>query len=318
MRFYYVLLPVVVLVLNNPALFAQCPTVNAGEDIYLCAPPTPTQLDGSIDGPYLDFMWSPTTGMVGSSTLTPIVTVTQNTKYVLKARGVDLGNNLINNGDFEAGNSGFSSDYIESPGNLYPEGVYEVLPNPQASHPNFSPCPDHTSGAGNMMAVNGAGMPNLNVWCQTVTVMPNTEYAFSAWVATLVSASPALLQFSINGSVIGPIFSPPPSTCNWVNFYTTWNSGSSSSATICIVNQNTTLGGNDFALDDIVFSPICTATDTVEVKIVNITAIANPPISVIPCEGANVSLNGIGSSTGTDISYNWKRPTATSFPGKIP
>src|SRR5690606_23485980 len=130
---------------------AQCPiTVNAGEDIYLCAPPTPTQLNGSIDGDYLNFFWTPTTGMSGANTLTPTVNVNSTISYVLTARAADMGNNLIINGDFESGNSDFTSDYIYNPGDLVPEGYYDVIDNPQADHPGFAACDDHTSGDGNM------------------------------------------------------------------------------------------------------------------------------------------------------------------------
>lgn len=297
-------------------LHAQCPPIDAGDDLYLCFPPGPANLNGSIDGPYIDFEWTPTNGLIGTNTLTPTVITTQNMTYYLKVRGVDLSNNLILNGDFEGGNFGFWSDYVYSPGDLWPEGVYDVLPNPQAAHANFSPCPDHTSGSGNMMAVNGAGTPGLNVWCQTVPVTPNTEYAFSAWVTTLVSSSPALLQFSINGDIIGPIFNAPSTTCTWLNFYTTWNSGGNTTATICIVNQNTVLGGNDFALDDIVFSPICEVIDSVKVNIVNIKAVAAPAISMIPCEGAEITLNGTGSSVGPDIYYQWETPNGNIVSGE--
>ncbi len=316
MRCLYVPTLFAILFFTVSTLQAQCPTIDAGEDLYLCFPPGPANLNGSIDGPYLDFMWTPTTGLAGTQTLTPTVLTTQNAIYVLKVRGVDLGNNLIQNGDFESGNSNFWSEYLYSPGDLWPEGVYDVLPNPQTAHANFAPCTDHTSGSGNMMAVNGAGAPNLNVWCQTVPVMPNTDYAFSAWVTTLVSSSPALLQFSINGSTIGPIFGAPASTCTWANFYTTWNSGANSSATICIVNQNTVLGGNDFGLDDIVFSPICVVTDTVRVNIINIQATASPAISTIPCEGATITLSGVGSSTGQDISYFWETANGNIVSGE--
>ncbi|MEI6408283.1 MAG: T9SS type B sorting domain-containing protein [Bacteroidota bacterium] len=289
----------------HTSVYAQCPiTVNAGEDIYLCAPAPPTQLDGQIDGDYLSFAWSPTTGMTGANTLNPTVTISQTTTYVLTAKAANLNNNLINNGDFEGGNSGFSSDYLYNPGDLVPEGLYDILPNPQADHPGFAPCPDH-SGGGNMMAVNGAGTPNQDVWCQTITVIPNTAYVFSAWVATLVASSPARLQFSINGSTIGPIFNAPGQTCVWQNFFATWNSGANSSATICIVNQNTVLGGNDFAIDDLLFAPVCTVTDTVKVNVISITATASPSIVTIPCDGAPVTLSGNGSSTGTNITYNW-------------
>ncbi|MFN0177010.1 MAG: gliding motility-associated C-terminal domain-containing protein [Saprospiraceae bacterium] len=285
---------------------AQCPiTVNAGEDVYLCAPPTPTQLNGDISGDYLNFIWSPTTGMTGSNTLTPTVTVSQTTNYVLSATAPDFANNLVDNGDFEQGNSGFTSDYTYSPGNLVPEGLYDVIDNPQDDHPGFSPCTDHTSGSGNMMVVNGAGSPNQNVWCQTVNITPNTQYVLSAWVTSVVASSPAQLQFNINGMPLGGIFNAPGGTCNWQQFFQTWNSGGNTSATICIVNQNTQLGGNDFALDDIVFAPVCSVTDTVTVHVISISAAVSPPLLTLPCEGATAQLSGVGSSTGPNIIYEW-------------
>ena len=290
----------------NFCLSAQCPiSVNAGDDIYLCAPAPPTDLNGDISGDYMNFNWSPTAGMTGATTLSPTVTVSQTTSYVLSASALDLNNNLVGNGDFEGGASGFDSDYTFSPGNLVPEGLYDVLDNPQNDHPGFAPCNDHTSGSGNMMVVNGAGTPNQNVWCQTISVTPNSQYVLSAWVTSVVSGSPAILQFSINGVTLGGVFNAPGGTCTWQNYFQIWNSGGNSSATICIVNQNTVLGGNDFALDDIVFSPLCTVTDTVKVFVLNINAVAAPNLVVLPCEGATVQLSGIGSSTGPDISYEW-------------
>jgi hypothetical protein len=41
----------------------------------------------------------------------------------LLAGGAPAWANLIVNGDFEAGNSGFSSAYAFSPGNIFPEGT---------------------------------------------------------------------------------------------------------------------------------------------------------------------------------------------------
>ena len=313
----YTLLTLSTVLLFLGRISAQCPiTVNAGEDIYLCAPPTPTQLNGDIGGDYLNFFWSPTSGMSGSNTLSPTVNINMTTSYVLTARAADYSNNLISNGDFEGGNSDFTSDYVYNPGDLVPEGFYDVINNPMSDHPGFAACMDHTSGGGNMMVVNGAGIPNQNVWCQTVSVMPNTQYVFSAWVTSVVAASPALLQFSINGSPLGNIFAAPGGTCNWQQFFQLWNSGPNSSATICIVNQNTTLGGNDFALDDIVFAPTCLVTDTVTVHIVSIAAAAAPALSFIPCDGANITLNGNGSSVGPNITYNWDTPNGNIVSGQ--
>ncbi|HNA31847.1 MAG TPA: PKD domain-containing protein, partial [Flavobacteriales bacterium] len=131
-----------------------------------------------------------------------------------------------------------------------------------------------------------------------------------------MAASPALLQFSINGSPLGNIFAAPGGTCNWQQFFQLWNSGSNSSATICIVNQNTTLGGNDFALDDILFAPTCMVKDTVTVHVVSVTAAASPAISFIPCDGASITLSGAGSSTGANITYNWDSPNGNIVSGQ--
>ncbi|MCC7245538.1 MAG: gliding motility-associated C-terminal domain-containing protein [Saprospiraceae bacterium] len=283
-----------------------CPiTVDAGPDIYICAPPSPVQLNGDVSGDFISYQWTPSSGLSNAFLLDPTANVTSNATYVLTGRGLDLNNNLVDNGDFEGGNSGFSSNYVYSPGDLWPEGVYDVLSDPNSAHTNFASCNDHTGG-GNMMCVNGASVANTPVWCETVNVMPNTTYVLSVWLCSVISSSPALLQFSINGSNVGGIFGASSTTCAWSNFYQTWNSGGSSSATICVVNQNTAVSGNDFALDDIVFSPVCTLTDTVQINVVNITAIASPTTVYIPCEGSNVTLSGTGSSTGPDIHYEWE------------
>ena len=63
----------------------------------------------------------------------------------------------------------------------------------------MSNCGDHTSGTGNMLLVNGSPTPDENVWKETVTVTPNTNYAFSTWIQALYPPNPAQLQFSING-----------------------------------------------------------------------------------------------------------------------
>lgn len=121
--------------------------------------------------------------------------------------------NLVVNGDFEAGNTGFTSDYTYcNTGNcLQPESFYAVGANPTFFHSAFVGN-DHTTGTGNLMIVNGAGTPNTNVWCQTITVTPNTQYLFSTWVSSMVANSPAILQFSINGITIGSAFNAPAVT----------------------------------------------------------------------------------------------------------
>jgi CARDB len=160
--------------------------------------------------------------------------------------------NLIVNGDFEAGNTGFSTQYFR--GSLLAPQTYDILRNPRDGHPSAASFGDHTSGSGLMMAVNGAERANVLVWSQTVSVVPNTDYSFSSWVASWTSGPGDLsilanLDFSINGSSLGASLAPDPVGV-WQRFTAGWNSGANTSATIRIIDLH--IGhGNDFALDDI-------------------------------------------------------------------
>jgi gliding motility-associated-like protein len=182
-----------------------------------------------------------------------------------------LGTNIVSNGDFSSGNSGFGTDYTVGMGGTWGAisnpGTYLVTTNANLAHNNFSNCVDHTSGTGNMMVINGADIPNQNVWCQTVAITANTDYEFSTWIQNYDLPNPAQLSFFINGVQIGATFSPTTAGCTWQNFFEIWNSGAATSAQICIVNQSLAGGGNDFALDDISFSPLCTAGDTLTIAI---------------------------------------------------
>ena len=176
------------------------------------------------------------------------------TALVLAASGAQAAS--LVNGNFEAGNTGFSSDYgyvAPTFNALYPEGIYTVGSNPNAVHDQWSSFGDHTTGSGLMMIVNGAPEPNQWVWQETgITVAQNTDYFFSTWVASSHPANPAHLDFAINGSVIGSL-TAAPTTGLWQQFYGTWNSGSSTTADLALVNNNTVRFGNDFVLDDVAF-----------------------------------------------------------------
>ena len=159
------------------------------------------------------------------------------------------------NGDFESGNSNFSSSYTYSPGDLSADRTYTVDINPQASQPLFSSCGDHTTGSGNMMVVNGAQNPNVVIWSQTVAVSPNQTYDFSVWATSVFVTSlsaPAQLQFLINGSAVGEL-QLLGDACQWQPFTASWASGVNTTATLSIIDLNTAPFGNDFALDDVSF-----------------------------------------------------------------
>jgi hypothetical protein len=164
--------------------------------------------------------------------------------------------NLVVNGNFEAGNTGFETGYLYSPTNTWPEGTYTVDSNPYNTHSLFASYGDHTTGYGNMMVVNGAPVSNVTVWEQTVSVSPNTDYEFSLWLSkcTPVLYNRAQLEYFINGTSIGTNYAPE-TTGEWVEFSQLWQSGLSTTATIRIVDRETAYYGNDFAIDDISFVP---------------------------------------------------------------
>jgi len=297
------------LVCNNIHAQIACTTINLADTVYAC-PNSSVQLIASLTIPTgdvaLDTIWSPSIGLSDTDSITTVATIgTTPTKYFLNIRTLTL-SNLVNNGDFSAGNTGFSSSYRDTsgPSSLYPEGFYTVVNNPNSVHPGFVSMGDHTTGTGNMMVVNGASSP-VSVWCQVIAVTPNTYYDFSAWGATISPAgNPAVLQFSINGSLVGTSLSLSNSTGIWQQFHTVWYSGSNTSIDICITDQQTALGGNDFAIDDISFRQICFSSDSVYIAIAHLKD--SIIVNQLPCMNGQVSLSAVmipGYKATT--SFNW-------------
>jgi gliding motility-associated-like protein len=143
-----------------------------------------------------------------------------------------------------------------------------------------------------MLVVNGAEVLDQSIWCQTVTVVPHMTYAFSAWLASATALSPAILDFTVNGVSLGSPLNAPSGTGIWAQFTAVWNSGTATTATICITNLNPAENGNDFALDDIVFSPFCIYTDSVTVTVNPVPAPdLGPDISA--CAGDSVVLEPV-------------------------
>jgi len=285
--------------------------IEAGADTSICSGNS-TQLNASGG---LLYTWTPAIGLSSTSISNPLANPSSTTTYYVTS-AVPVGN-VIANGNFEAGNSGFSSGYIYTPPPNTTEAQYWVSVNASLWNGGMSACTDHTSGSGNYMMVNGAGVPGTSVWCQTISVTPNTDYDFSAWATSLYPNSPAILQFSINGVLLGSSFTLPSTPCLWTQFFNTWNSGTNTSANICIVNQNTMIGGNDFALDDLTFSPLCSSTDSVTVTVTPPLNVSINPIDTAICQGSSMNLIASGASAfvwdnGSSVNPLTVNPTSTT------
>lgn len=221
------------------------------DTLYICNPGDPIQLNARPG--FFAYQWLPATLLDNPNSANPIARPDSHTTFIVAMIPAVIGSNLISNATFSDGNTGFTSDYPYAQ-TINTQGLYGI--NTSAANLNpiyFEDCPDHTSGSGNMMIVDGSPTPNQRVWCQTISVVPETNYAFSAWLASVNPNNPAALQFSINGQPIGGTFRASNTVCQWQRFYEQWNAGSTTEAEICIINQNTNPNGNDFALDDFGF-----------------------------------------------------------------
>jgi hypothetical protein len=174
---------------------------------------------------------------------------------VLLCLAVKASANLIINGNFESGNTGFSSDYTYiavpqqwGPNGSWDPGTYAIDTNPNNDHGLWASFGDHTTGHGKMMVVNGSTEANKAVWADTLSLAAGT-YHFSAWAANTYAASPASLQFSIDGGSPMTFNLPANETGVWHQF--TYTFTVPNPQTISIVDLNLAYSGNDFALDDI-------------------------------------------------------------------
>ncbi|HNW89764.1 MAG TPA: gliding motility-associated C-terminal domain-containing protein [Bacteroidales bacterium] len=256
----------------------------------------------------LAYNWSPVTGLDTTGGNPVIATPASTTTYTVTYLAID--SNLIVNGNFSSGNTGFSSSYNYAYPNTT-EGQYNVLDNPHLWNIGMVNCYDHTlfNNDEMMMCLNGSPIPNTSVYCQTVNVAPNTDYAFSTWLATISTGNPARLQFSINGVLVGSIFNASINACVWKEFYVIWNSGAATTATICIVNQNTIASGNDFALDDISFAKIVPKADSI-----TITVLPNNTIMLSSAAGTNAQTKCINTAI-TNITYATTGATGATITG---
>ena len=164
--------------------------------------------------------------------------------------------NLVTNGAFSSGNSGFTSELNYVTGiftcPLCPENTYTIGANAIFYHSDFIGS-DHTNPpTGNFFIANGQGQSGSNVWCQSISVQPYTDYVFTFWAQDVTNNNnphpTALLQASFNG-IIGS--DTLDADGGWESLVVNWNSGAATTLDLCIVNQQSQTGGNDFGLDDI-------------------------------------------------------------------
>ncbi|RAR70160.1 hypothetical protein CLV55_11272, partial [Flavobacterium aciduliphilum] len=278
-------------------------------------PNSPTTLTVS-GGTTYNWTASPTDATLTTPTLpTIIVSPTTTTTYTATSSATST-SNLIYNGDFSLGNTGFYTDYqFLNPTNTSgSQRAFGVVTNPSNWYSTFSNCTDHTGG-GKMMVIDGSiyNSGNDKIWSQTIPVVANQNYTFSYWIQSVTNTNTASIVTKINGVTIGTGAAPLVSTCgNWTQYTYTWNSGTNTQALISLNDTNVNAAGNDFALDDISFTTntTCNVSKSVQVSVIPLSITV--PNNQTACNGVTIpTLNFTSNIPGTTFSWTNNNPLLT-------
>jgi gliding motility-associated-like protein len=297
-----------IVITDPPSLLPNLTTTNVS--CFGAANGTANVAPSGGDGPVYHQLWQPglqtTSAINGLSPGNYSVTISD----TCRASGPEL----IVNGHFEDGNTGFTSGYTCCIGG---PGGYAVDADPvyyNVGHSGMG-----YAGGGNYLIADGHPTANTSLWCQNINVNPNTYYSLSAFVASDYTSSLAIVEFDINGSSVG-IVNAPAAMNVWVPFQTAWFSGANTTASICIIDQNTVGGGNDFGIDNISFKTCLSCTNTTPFSITEPTALALSLSSQInvSCNGGtngSATVNASGGSPGYSYSWNTNpvQTTATAI-----
>ena len=303
----------------NGCIFSLCDTIVGDsldipvDTLFICQGDS---IQLPLNTTFNSVTWSPAAGLSNPNVLSPFARPTATTTYFVQNN--TPGSNLVVNGDFSQGNVGFTSSYANYAGGI--ANGYIIDTDPRTYNAQHSGA-DHTTGTGNFLIADAA-TGNVDVWCQTIAVTPNTAYDFSMWVNNIVRptsnfADPTL-EVTINGVILvnsGPIPEVPDV---WVNVSAQWNSLAATSAVICIRAAGAGFGGHDFGLDDISFRPTqgggCAFQDSVVVVVQNVDL--SGLTSVDPsCFGD--STGSINTNT-TNLTYRWNTGDTTAALTNLP
>ena len=192
----------------------------------------------------------------------------------LLALGLSSGawaSNLVTNGDFESGNTGFSTDYTFFPiGHTYIDpvwglvrdmdaGYYSVVENANQVHGGFNGGPQ---GGSKFFVANGAVDTTQAVWkSQVISVtQANVAYRFEAYISSVVppSLEPPSLSFQIGNGTTWTTLGATPSLSGaprgqWFYSFADGIFQQAGDFIIRLRNDSNVLGGNDLGIDSIYF-----------------------------------------------------------------
>jgi hypothetical protein len=203
------------------------------------------------------YQWSPA-GPLSNPNIANPYTTTPGTYTVTACTIV---NDLVTNGDFSAGNTGFTSGHTYT--TWYSPGNYYV--GPDWFSPAYNPTTylDHTGTTDNMfMSVDGGAAGSL-LWSQTMSIASFTNYRFK-FHHTMCNVNGPVFEIHFIGDVTGDVVvltqagAVGTGVWEWDSIMTDcWNSDDNLQVTIEVYNLQGVGYGNDFVMDDFSFGECC-------------------------------------------------------------
>ena len=233
-----------------------------------------------LTGPtgFPNYSWS-----TGEST--PDITVGSTGDYTL-AVSYPTGAMAVN-GNFTAGNTGFTNQFTLNNNLNAGDGMYWVGTNAASHHPQFI-----GTGTGRFLMLNaGWQEAGFEVWCQTHEVCPGQTYNLSFRAISLASAGAPSLMWYLNGEPTLVNHQTLLPQNNWQTFNATWTvPAGTTSANFCLEVTSGFGVGNDMGIDDISISSTITLTDDVEVTVTPLPVVDFGPDQNL-CFGETLTLD---------------------------
>lgn len=263
------------------------------------------------------YLWN-----TGATTASITVTPSSTTNYTVTGNVQAGSQNLITNGDFEQGNTGFTSSRIYNEN----EDSYFIDNGATLCNNYF---PDHTPGGnGNtfyltfdstLIGYNGIQQLDNFISLNISGLSQNTNYNFKFWMrrsgCTTITGtiSPQSFSVNVNGQTT-QLNNLPQTPDNWYQVTQTFNSGANTSATLSLIADNSLLSYSrdgvfafdDFSIDVPVYE--CSATTTVTV---------NQPPALTSGFQAGVCSDNLFTHTLTsstpESTFSWTRAAVTGI-----
>jgi gliding motility-associated-like protein len=279
---------------------ALCPPLNPAA-APICSNGT-VQL--STDSGLTSYTWTPAAGLSNPNISNPVASLPGNYTVTASSPGPEL----ITNGTFGAGNTGFSSGLNSSPN--YAPGNYIVAP--LWFNIAMYNMPDHTPTNDNLyMCIDGDPASGATLWEEgPLTVQPNTVYEFAYWGSRADQVQP-IFEIHFIGNVTGDVIMSTTPGIPYTGVWTwdqygipSWNSGANTSVTIRLVDLQASAYGDDFGLDDFSFHTFCISVDSIQVVMPQ-TVNLGPDISL--CTGTPML------DAGAAQSYHWNTGDTTQI-----